>query len=1116
MRITRQKAQGSSQILLVVAILASAITLIAGRQQTPPAKAKPSSPQGEVRKLEAGKPVERELKGGESHVYEIALKARQFLNAVVEQRGIDVLVQVTSANNRPVLEVDSPNGNKGDEPVMLIAETTGVYRLKVSSLEKNAPLGKYEVRVLSIRAASEKDRAVVAQYRLLQEAQKLADEAQNLRSKASYAQAVPLAERVLELREKALGKEHPLSAQSLNNLAELYLLKGDYKKAELFHRVLALTEKVKGPDHPDTAAALNNLAELHRSKGEYGKAEPLILRALAIKEKAFGPEHPSTALTLNNLAGLYKFRGDYAKAEPLYLRALAVNEKTLGPEHAATATALNNLAELYKAKGDDAKAEPLYVRALAIKEKTLGPEHPATATALNNLADLYDSKGEIAKAESLYVRALAITEKALGKEHPSTALSLNNLAVFYDQKGDYGKSEALYLRALAIYEKAFGAEHPDIARTLNNLAGMYSLKGDYTKAEPLMLRALAIREKLLGAEHSLTTFSLNSVAGFYLATGDYAKAIAFQIRANETDERDLARNLASGSERQKLAYLNRYSRVTDTTLTLHLRAAPTNAEIRSAALTRLLRRKGRALDAMTDAIAVLRRHATAEDQSLLDELAEVRSQHANLVTRGPGREGFEQYTASLKALQEAEEQLENRVSKRSSELRAQVLPITLEAVQQAIPEGAALVEFAAYRPYDAKTKKFGATCYAVYLLTHQGEIAFADLGEARPIDQLVADWRNRLRQKESDIERQVKPLARQLDEKIMRPVRQLLGDKRRLLISPDGALNLIPFDALLDEQNHYLVEKYAISYLTSGRDLLRLQTARPSRQAALVFADPDFDSGAAGRKADKGNKSRVLERVDEAQEGKSKTSHRSTVRSGPKLGSIQLEPLEELPGSAKEGKDLKKLLQGATVLTGADATEAAIKRAANPSILHISTHGGFLEDAAIANPDQGRGLFIRTEEADRSSNSNFAQPLLRAGLFFAGANIGKSGDDDGVLTALEAAGLDLYGTKLVILSACDTGVGEVKNGDGVYGLRRAFVLAGAETQVMSLWPVSDKGTRELMVDYYKRLKAGEGRAAALRQVQLEMLKDAKRRHPFYWASFIQSGEWANLDGKRVN
>jgi CHAT domain-containing protein len=140
--------------------------------------------------------------------------------------------------------------------------------------------------------------------------------------------------------------------------------------------------------------------------------------------------------------------------------------------------------------------------------------------------------------------------------------------------------------------------------------------------------------------------------------------------------------------------------------------------------------------------------------------------------------------------------------------------------------------------------------------------------------------------------------------------------------------------------------------------------------------------------------------------------------------------------------------------------------------------------------------------------------LLRSGLALAGVNVRGSGEDNGILTALEASGLNLWGTKLVVLSACDTGVGEVKNGEGVYGLRRALVLAGAETQMMSLWPVSDEGTRDLMIGYYTALQAGQGRGEALRQVQLKMLARPDRQHPFYWASFIQSGEWASLDGKR--
>jgi CHAT domain-containing protein len=182
----------------------------------------------------------------------------------------------------------------------------------------------------------------------------------------------------------------------------------------------------------------------------------------------------------------------------------------------------------------------------------------------------------------------------------------------------------------------------------------------------------------------------------------------------------------------------------------------------------------------------------------------------------------------------------------------------------------------------------------------------------------------------------------------------------------------------------------------------------------------------------------------------------------------------------------------------------------------VATHGFFLRDQEIRLLG-GRDLIVDTAQSVGPSNQPTANPLLRSGLALAGVNqrLGRADHmDDGVLTALEAAGLDLWGTKLVVLSACDTGVGEVKNGEGVFGLRRALSQAGSETQVMSLWPVSDLGARDLMIEYYKALERGEGRGDGLRRVQLEMLKRKGRRHPFYWASFIQSGEWANLEGKR--
>jgi CHAT domain-containing protein len=386
------------------------------------------------------------------------------------------------------------------------------------------------------------------------------------------------------------------------------------------------------------------------------------------------------------------------------------------------------------------------------------------------------------------------------------------------------------------------------------------------------------------------------------------------------------------------------------------------------------------------------------------------------------------------------------------------------------------------------------------VLAHKGQPRYADLGEAAVIDRAVDSLRQALRDpKRADVSR----LARAVDEKVMQPVRPLLGEARKVLISPDGALNLIPFAALVDERNKHLVERYSITYLTSGRDLLRLQVPRQNRTGPLVVANPNFGVVTSlGPPADQ-------------KSGRLQPGDQSGVQSD-----FSRMIFTMLPGTAGEARTLKSLLPRATVLTEDQATESALKQARGPNILHIATHGFFLEDVEQKVDNTrgggwfGEGIAPISDLRSGAWAARIENPLLRSGLALAGFNRRRSGEDDGALTAMEAAGLDLWGTKLVVLSACDTGVGEVKNGEGVYGLRRALALAGSESQVMSLWPVSDKHTRDLMIAYYRALLRGEGRGEALRSAQLKMLRGGEQQHPYYWASFIQSGEWANLAGKR--
>ncbi|MGB7378739.1 MAG: CHAT domain-containing tetratricopeptide repeat protein, partial [Rivularia sp. (in: cyanobacteria)] len=872
---------------------------------------------------------------------------------------------------------------------------------------------------------------------------------------------------------------------------------------------------VLGKEHPDVATSLNNLAALYYSQGNYTKAEPLYERALAIDEKVQGKEHPDVATSLNNLAQLYQLQGNYIKAEPFYLRSLAIFEKVLGKEHPYVATSLNNLALLYKSQGSYTKAEPLYLRSLAIKEKVVGKEHPSIATSLNNLGGLYRLQGNYTKAEPLYLRSLAIKEKVVGKEHPDVAQSLNNLAVLYGLQGNYTKAEPLYLRSLAIFEKVLGKEHPDVATSLDNLALFYKSQGNYTKAEPLYLRSLAINEKALGREHPNVATNLNHLALLYWGKGDITRTTDFLTRGLAVEEKNLHDIYAVGSEQRKQNYAQTFTGSTDIAVTLALDKSTKNPTLAKLALTTVLRRKGRVLDAMTDTVQILRAQLAdnPETKKLFDDWLDVQRRLANLIYRGQGKQKFEIYRKQIKQLQAEKEKLEEQVSVRSAEFRKEIQPVELADIQAKIPADAAMVEIVQYEPFNPKAKnnekKWDKPRYAAVVLRNTGEPSWVDLGDAATIDKSVANFRrmlafapatNKSNSKEDrgiDVtpvegkrKIQLEELARTLDKQVMAPIRPLLGDARHLLLSPDGQLNLIPFEALKDEQNKYLVEKYAFSYLTTGRDLLRLETTAKQLTNPVVFADINYEQQVT-----------VIASNSRGSENKRSTD----------FANLKYNPLA---ATLAEGQQIKKIFPDTNIITGTKATESAIKQLKTPSILHLATHGFFLPDEEIKPTSPAINQL--NNQLDKPQYVNLENPLLRSGLALAGFNNrqnkqSNNNTEDGVLTALEVAGLNLRGTELVVLSACETGIGDVKTGDGVYGLRRALVIAGSQSQLLSLWKVADDGTKDLMVEYYQKIKAGKGRHEALREVQLEFLNsNTEYQHPYFWASFIPSGNWKEM------
>lgn len=269
----------------------------------------------------------------------------------------------------------------------------------------------------------------------------------------------------------------PDNALYLSDLGFYLYTMGEYAEAEpLYQRSLAIREVVLRKDHPEVALGLNNLALLYVAQGKYAEAEPLYQRSLTIWERALGENHPNVATSLSNLAGFYYAQGKYDNAEPLLQRSLAIREKALGKDHPDAATSFNNLAEIYHTQGKYAETESLFQRSLAILEKALGKEHPKVAIILNNLASLYADQGKYTEAEPLYLRSLKISEKTLGKEHPDVAISLNNLAMLYDSRGEYAKAKPLYQRALAILERSLGKGHSRTQTVRRNLQAVQAKK----------------------------------------------------------------------------------------------------------------------------------------------------------------------------------------------------------------------------------------------------------------------------------------------------------------------------------------------------------------------------------------------------------------------------------------------------------------------------------------------------------------------------------------------------------------------------------------------------------------------------------------------------------------
>ena len=973
-----------------------------------------------------------------------------------------------------------------------------------------------------------------------------------------YADAEPLFQRVLPIYETTLGPESPALAQTLNNFAHVYDEQGKYTLAEpLYQRALAIREKALGPDSPDVATVLNNFAALYDHQGKYAQAEPLYLRALSIREKALGPEHPDLASTLNNLASLYDRQGRYAKAEPLYLRALKIDEKALGPDDPGVAADLNNLGAHFFQQGLYVKAEHLYQGALEIEEKAVGPGSTNIAGALNNLAGLYVRQGKYATAEPLYQRALKIYEKALGPDHADVAVSLNNLATLNVDQGKYADAEAHYLRALHIFEKALGPDNTDVASTLTNLAKLYFIKGRFHEAEPLYKRALSIDEKVLGPAHPGVAISLNNLALFYDQQGKYAAAEPLYHRALRIDETalgldhpDLATDLNNlallydhqdkyaqaepiyqrafnnlfdqfqynftyMSEKERLGFLDTVADDFPLYFSFVHRFRNKDPRLTGSMYNLLLWEKSFIVGSVADMRRQVEESDDAEALKLLEQLSAKRTQIAALLNVVPPDRAL--WRKQIDQLRAESNDIEKALVARSSAFaeRKKLDRATWQQVRDALKPGEAAVEFARFAYYDKKWTN--SYYYAALVVTRQtkNQPKYIFLGDDKQMEgTALTGFQRSVQTRGFPTGPEAKLPGANAWDLIWKPLEPALAGSTRIYLSPDGVLNQLPLGIIPAPGGKLQMERFDLRLLSSTRDILRSTPPRAA-DTALLVGDPVFDLSEDQQRA------AILKlTLPQQQPPVLEAASSPTTQSPNQLSRDQGAgtTLPRLPGTGAEVNAIAQLMRDRQWKTSVYTNDLALKQVVeqagmpnSPRVIHLATHGFFLPDQQF----KARQITARLNP-NQIESSALEDPMLRSGLYFAGANRALAGKptteglDNGVLTAMEAGSLNLRGTELVVLSACNTGQGDVKNGEGVFGLRRAFQEAGAQSVLMSLWSVPDKETLALMQRFYTKWLAGMEIHEALKEAQLETREQVKKTHdghdlPYYWGAFVLVG-----------
>ncbi|MBI2154963.1 MAG: CHAT domain-containing protein, partial [Candidatus Rokubacteria bacterium] len=789
------------------------------------------------------------------------------------------------------------------------------------------------------------------------------------------------------------------------------------------------------------AFTLNSLGSLLWQTGDYAAARPLYERALQIREQALGPNHPLVAVTLNSLGLLSRQTGDYAAARPLYERALRIREQALGPTHALVAMSLNDFAELLRFTGDYAAARPLYERALQIREQAFGPNHPAVAMTVNSLAELLRVSGNYAAARPLYERALNIREQALGPTHPSVAFTLTGFGFLLQATGDHAAARPLYERALQIHEQALGPQHPAVAVARNHLAFLLYTAGDHAAAKPLFEKSLRIARTASVPEARWR--AALGLAGILEREGRLAEALQLYQEAVRTLE-GLAGQF--GEEESRAQYLQAENRLRAydalARLLLKLHEKDSDKGYDREAWAVLEAKKGRVV---AEAMAALRPELKDPQARAEAKKAQIKKDRILALERElheeEGKPPQDQRPEKVQSLTALLAQTKAEYLVQVQRFLARYPQYKARFVDQQTVDPRALAKFADRLPAGTLVVQYFAAPDTLYVFVVARGQQFRVKSQAVSQADLYAS----IKLYRQFMERAVTQRLRWADDgsEVYRQEVAPLKELTRKL----AAHLLAPIEAELQAHgNLILVPNDLLLYLP----IHALTRKQPDGSVRFLV------------ETHKVSYLTQLELVDLLNPGK-------PMPDAPLLAVAN--PDGSLPGASQEVRALRRMRSSVTALEGAQATKARFLSLVSqfPEI-HLATHG-------VLDPQRPELTY-----------------LLMAGPDEASQRLGIG----------EIAGLSLSPNGLAILSACETAVGEQLPGAALMTLAAAFSQAGVQSVVASLWKVEDKATRDFMVAFHRALST-HGRASALQQAQLAVLKEPLTAHPYYWAPLILIG-----------